>query len=261
VLRYPYIDPVAVHWGVIQIHWYGLMYVVGLVGAWGLGLMRSKSNPLWNKDQVADMIFYAAVGIIVGGRLGYMIFYNTSALWQQPLEIFKVWDGGMSFHGGMCGVALALYFFARREHKSWLAVTDFAVPLVPIGLAAGRLGNFINGELWGRVTTMPWGMIFPEAGALPRHPSQLYELFLEGIILFVVLWCYSTKVRSKGAVSGLFLLLYGIFRFIIEFFRQPDSQLGFVALGWLTRGQELCIPMMVVGLVLMVWSYRRKDHV
>lgn len=261
MLKYPYIDPVAIHVGMLKIHWYGLMYVVGIISAWGLGLLRAQSNTSWNKDQVADMIFYAACGIVLGGRLGYMLFYNIAALWQSPLEIFKVWDGGMSFHGGLCGVAIGLYVFARRYQKSWLQVTDFAVPLVPIGLAAGRLGNFINGELWGRVTTMPWGMVFPDAGPLPRHPSQLYELFFEGVVLFLIIWWFSMKPRPRGSVSALFILLYGIFRFFIEFFRQPDSQLGFIAMGWMTRGQQLSLPMFVLGAVLFIWSYWRKKYV
>ncbi len=261
MLIYPDINPVAVKIGPLAVHWYGLMYLVGFAAAWLLGVYRAKhSNGVWTKAQVSDMIFYGAIGAVLGGRIGYMLFYDWSNFIAEPLEIFKIWQGGMSFHGGFLGTMLVAFLFARSTKKSFFQVADFAVPLVPLGLAAGRLGNFINGELWGRVTTMPWGMVYPQAGPLPRHPSELYELFLEGILLFIIMWFYTAKPKPRMAASGLFLLCYGSFRFFVEFFREPDPQLGFVAFNWMTQGQVLCLPMIIVGAALMIWAYQRKVY-
>jgi len=202
------------------------------------------------------MLFYGVFGVIIGGRLGYVLFYKPLYYLQHPLEIVQVWAGGMSFHGGFLGVLLALWFFARNRHKRWLDVTDFVAPLVPLGLAAGRLGNFINGELVGRVTDVPWAMVFPQVDMLPRHPSQLYQLALEGLLLFVLLWWYSSRPRPTGAVSGMFLVGYGALRFIAEYAREPDNFLGLLA-GGLSMGQWLSMPMIVIGLVMVIWAYRR----
>ena len=257
MLTYPQINPIALQIGPIAVRWYGLMYLIGFLSAWLLASKRADDT--WSKDDIADLIFYGAIGVILGGRIGYVLFYNLSYYSQHLSEIFKVWDGGMSFHGGLIGVAVALWVFSLVKQKSYPMVTDFVVPLVPIGLGAGRLGNFINGELWGRVTTLPWGMIFPTGGPLPRHPSQLYEFLFEGIILFTILWLYSKKTRPPWAVSGLFLLCYGLFRFSLEFFRQPDPQLGFIAFGWMTQGQLLSLPMVVLGLSLLSYAYLSKN--
>lgn len=260
MLHYPNMNPIFLQLGPIKIHWYGVMYLLGFAFAWLLALYRAnKPDSRWNKDQVADFIFYCALGVILGGRIGYMLFYDFSGLLSEPLSLFKIWQGGMSFHGGLMGVVIALWLFARRHHKTWCEVADFAAPLVPLGLAAGRMGNFINGELWGRVTTMPWGMVFPEAGVLPRHPSQLYEFLFEGVLLFVILWWFSAKKQPPFAVAALFLLLYGLFRFVIEFFRQPDPQLGFVALGCLSQGQLLSIPMILIGAIALFWVYYKPE--
>lgn len=261
MLQYPHFDPIAFKIGPLKVHWYGLMYLVGFIGAWWLALYRArKPSSGWNPQQVADLIFYSAIGVIIGGRLGYMLFYDTINFFHNPLLLFKVWDGGMSFHGGLAGVGIATWIYARVHQKYWVNVIDFAAPLVPIGLAAGRLGNFINGELWGRVTTVPWGMIFPKAGPLPRHPSQLYEFLLEGVLLFTILWWFSSKRRPPFAVAALFLVCYGCFRFFAEFFRQPDPQRGFIALGWLTMGQLLSFPMILIGCIALWWVYRYKER-
>lgn len=257
MLTYPDFDPIVFNIGPLAVHWYGLMYLLGFSLAWGLGQWRARNpNYGWNKEQVNDLIFYAALGVIIGGRLGYVVFYNLSLYWHYPLDIFKIWDGGMSFHGGLLGVVIAMIGYSRKIHKSLFAVADFLAPLVPLGLAAGRMGNFINGELWGRVTTVPWSMVFPQGGASPRHPSQLYELILEGLLLFIILWFYSSKPRPEKRVSALFLILYGVFRFILEFFREPDLQLGFIAFGWLTVGQLLCLPMIMGGIILWYTAER-----
>jgi len=254
----PHIDPVALHLGPVDIHWYGIMYLLGFVLSWSLLRHRAIARGLFTTEQVSDLIFYGAVGVILGGRIGYMVFYDFPDLIQHPLYLFKIWQGGMSFHGGFLGVVLAMCFYAKKSQCSVYELTDFIAPVVPLGLAAGRLGNFINGELWGRVTTVHWGMVFPRAGQLPRHPSQLYEFAMEGIILFVVLWGYSAKPRPKLAVSALFLIGYGICRIIAECFRQPDIQYGYLAWGWLTMGQVLSFPMVLLGIWLFGWSYRRK---
>jgi phosphatidylglycerol---prolipoprotein diacylglyceryl transferase len=259
MLTYPHFDPVALQFGALKIHWYGIMYIVGFLSAWGLGTLRARrSNSIITKDQISDLIFFAALGVVIGGRVGYMLFYNFSDFLAQPWSIIAVWQGGMSFHGGLIGVLIAVYLFSRKIQQPFMALMDFIAPLVPIGLAAGRLGNFINGELWGRVTTAPWGMIFPNGGPLPRHPSELYEFLMEGVLLFIILWLYSSKPRPRMAVSGLFAVCYGIFRIIAECFRQPDIQLGYIAFGWLTQGQLLSIPLVIIGIVLFTLAYRKK---
>jgi phosphatidylglycerol:prolipoprotein diacylglycerol transferase len=262
MLTYPQvINPIAFHIGPLPVHWYGLMYLLGFVAAWLLLYRRLHANTYqhtFTTEQLSDIIFYAALGVIIGGRLGYMLFYATSDLFAHPLLLFQTWKGGMSFHGGFLGVVIALWFYSRHINKSLIDITDFIAPVVPIGLAAGRIGNFINGELWGRVTDVPWAMIFPTGGDVPRHPSQLYEFFLEGVLLFVILWFYSKQKRPRWAVSALFLTLYGFFRFFVEFFREPDIQRGYIAFGWLTEGQLLSCPMIIIGLALFAYAYHRK---
>ena len=259
MLAYPQIDPVAIALGPLKIHWYGLMYLVGIGGAWLLASRRLKDfDPSWSKEKLSDLVFWVAMGVILGGRLGYALFYDLPAYLAEPLKILRVWEGGMSFHGGLIGVMLATWLFGRRNGKSFFQLMDFIAPLVPIGLGAGRIGNFINAELWGKVTDVPWAMVFPNGGPDPRHPSQLYQFALEGVALFVILWLYSRKPRPTMAVSGLFAICYGIFRFIVEFVRVPDAQLGYLAWNWLTMGQVLCLPMILGGIGLMVWAYRRQ---
>ena len=255
MLAYPHFDPVALRIGPFAVRWYGLMYLIGLAAAWLLGRHRAKRpSSTWTALQVDDLITYAVLGVVVGGRLGYMLFYDLPTLADDPLSLVKVWQGGMSFHGGFLGVLLTVWFFCRKTGKSFREVADFTAPLVPIGLLAGRIGNFINGELWGKVTDLPWGMLFPDprAGLSPRHPSQLYEAGLEGVVLFAIIWWYSAKPRPAGAVSGVFCLFYALFRFIIEFFRMPDPQLGYLAFGWLTMGQLLSLPLALFGLWLLL---------
>ncbi|MGE3920544.1 MAG: prolipoprotein diacylglyceryl transferase [Gammaproteobacteria bacterium] len=262
MISYPHFNPIALQIGFLKIHWYGLMYVLAFVLAWCLALYRAKrSREEWNKKQIEDLLFYCALGVVIGGRLGYVFFYDFSGFLIDQWIVFKIWQGGMSFHGGLLGVALALWLFANKYKKSYFDVTDFVVPLVPLGLGAGRIGNFINGELWGRVTNVPWGMVFPNAGPLPRHPSQLYEFLFEGIILFIILWVYSSKSTPKMAVSALFLLCYGTFRFILEFFRQPDPQWGYIAWNWLTMGQLLSLPMILIGIIWMGVAYHQVNKV
>lgn len=257
MIQYPAIDPVAISLGPLKIHWYGLMYVIGIGAAWWLARRRaSRPGFPWTVAQVEDLIFYAALGLVLGGRIGYMLFYNFSGFLSDPLMIFRVWEGGMAFHGGLLGVLAALWLFGRRNNIGFLALGDFIAPYVPIGLGAGRIGNFINGELWGRITDVPWGMVFPTGGPVPRHPSQLYEAALEGLILFLVLHFFAARPRPLGAVGGFFLMGYGIFRFSAEFFREPDAHIGFVALDWLTMGQLLSVPMIILGAALLAWAYR-----
>jgi phosphatidylglycerol---prolipoprotein diacylglyceryl transferase len=256
MLIFPQIDPIAFSLGPLKVHWYGLMYLFGFIAAWGLAHWRAKHYKLdWSSEQISDLIFYGALGVILGGRLGYMLFYNTYQLFTQPWIIIKLWEGGMSFHGGLLGVVAAMWFFAHKIKKPFFQVTDFLAPLVPLGLGAGRIGNFINGELWGRISDAPWAMVFPDSDGQPRHPSQLYELGLEGFALFIVLWCYAAKPRPEGCVSAVFLIGYALCRLLAECFREPDVQLGFIAFNWLTMGQLLSIPMLLIGLY---WLNRGK---
>ena len=253
------IDPIALDLGPLQIHWYGLMYLVGFTAAWWLGVRRARQpNSGWNEQQISDMIFWGAMGVVLGGRVGYVIFYHFERFLDDPLWLFAVWEGGMSFHGGLLGVIAVLYWFGRQHNKSLFEMGDFVAPLIPIGLGAGRIGNFIGGELWGRTTDASWAVIFPRAGELARHPSQLYQFALEGVVLFVALWWFSAKPRPRMAVSGLFLLLYGSFRFCVEFFREPDAHLAFIAFDWLTMGQLLSVPMVVLGMGFLWVAYKRQ---
>ena len=260
MLPYPQIDPVAVALGPLKIHWYGLMYLVGIGGAWLLASRRlNRFDPTWNKDKLSDLVFWVAMGVILGGRLGYVLFYDLPAYIAEPAKILRIWEGGMSFHGGLIGVMLATWWFGKRNGKRFFELMDFIAPLVPIGLGAGRIGNFINAELWGKATDVPWAMIFPtDPQQLPRHPSQLYQFALEGVALFVILWFYSRKPRPTMAVSGMFAACYGVFRFIVEFVRVPDAQLGYLAWGWLTMGQILCVPMVLGGIGLIAYAYKRQ---
>lgn len=260
MLAYPQIDPVVFSLGPLQVHWYGLMYLIGIGGGWWLAAQRVRSfDPNWTRDTLSDLIFWIALGVIVGGRLGYVLFYDLEAYVRDPSLILQIWRGGMSFHGGFIGVMLCCWFFARRHGKKFFELMDFIAPLVPLGLGAGRIGNFINAELWGKPTDLPWAMIFPtDPAQLARHPSQLYQFALEGIALFVILWVFSRKPRPMMAVSGMFALWYGIFRFLVEFVRMPDPQLGYLAWGWVTMGQILCLPMILGGLALLAFAYRES---
>lgn len=260
MLPYPQIDPVAIALGPLKIHWYGLMYLVGIGGAWWLASRRLKRfDATWSKDKLSDLVFWVAMGVILGGRLGYVFFYDFAAYIAEPAKILRVWEGGMSFHGGLIGVMLATWWFGKRNGKSFFELMDFIAPLVPIGLGAGRIGNFINAELWGKATDVPWAMVFPtDPEQLARHPSQLYQFALEGVALFTILWFYSRKPRPTMAVSGMFAACYGVFRFIVEFVRVPDAQLGYLAWDWLTMGQVLCLPMILGGIGLIAYAYKRQ---
>ena len=258
MLVYPEIDPIALELGPLKVRWYGLMYLFGLVAAWALVQQRAARYG-WNKDQVSDLMFYGFLGVVLGGRLGYMLFYDLGNWLDDPLRLFAINQGGMSFHGGLLGVLIALAIYCRVIGKGFWPTVDYIAPVVPLGLASGRLGNFINGELWGRVSDVPWAMVFPTGGSLARHPSQLYQAALEGLALFLILWIYSSKPRPSMAVSGLFLIGYGAFRFLVEFFRQPDAHIGFVALGWATMGQLLTIPMILIGAWMMYAAYHRPS--
>lgn len=258
MISHPNIDPVALYLGPLQIHWYGIMYMIAFVLAWMLATRNSQRpwSPI-KKTQVEDLIVYGAWGVILGGRLGYMFFYNTDKWLADPAMLLRIWEGGMSFHGGLIGVGIALLIYARKYQVPFLGLTDFAVPLVPAGLFFGRIGNFIGQELYGRPTDAPWGMLFPaDPTQLARHPSQLYEAFLEGLVLFFIINWFARKPRLFGEVTGLFLVLYGVFRFMVEFVREPDAQfVGQQAMlesfNWMTRGQTLCIPMVLLGLWFM----------
>ena len=262
MLVHPQFDPVALQLGPLAVRWYGLMYLIAFGLVWTLGRVRIAARPhgVWTVRDLDDALFYGILGTIIGGRLGYVLFYKFGDYLAEPWRALAVWEGGMSFHGGMLGVIFALWLYARSRKQNWLAVTDFIAPLVPLGLAAGRLGNFINGELWGRASDVPWAMVFPAVDRVPRHPSQLYEFALEGIVLFTVLWWFSREPRPRGAVSGLFLVGYGLVRFGVEFTRQPDSFLGLLALG-LSMGQWLSLPMIAVGAILLAWAYRSERRV
>ncbi len=262
MLVYPQIDPVAVSLGPLKVHWYGLMYLMAFATGYALALWRIRhSNSGWTADMLSDLLFYIALGVILGGRLGYVVFYGFDRLLDDPLWALRVWEGGMSFHGGLLGVLVAVYAFCRQYRKPWFDMMDFVAPLVPTGLLFGRIGNFIGGELWGRPVvdpSYPYGMVFPHVDNLVRHPSQLYEAALEGLVLFVVLWWYSASPKPRMAVSGLFLAGYGVARFVVEFFRQPDADKGFILFNWMTMGQILTVPMILGGLVLMLLAYRNQ---
>ncbi|MBV1874463.1 MAG: prolipoprotein diacylglyceryl transferase [Gammaproteobacteria bacterium] len=264
MLIYPDIDPVALALGPVTIHWYGLMYLLAFSMAWGIARYRGRAvvNRPWSDDEVSDLIFYGALGVVLGGRFGYVIFYNFDRFLGDPLWLFKVWEGGMAFHGGFLGVWVALIIFSRRHKRHIFDVMDFVAPIVPLGLAAGRLGNFIGGELWGRAVAsdVPWAMVFSHVDNVPRHPSQLYQMSLEGILLFIIVFWFSSKPRPRLAVSGLWIFCYGCFRFILEFFRQPDAHLNYVAFDWLTMGQALSLPMVLLGLGAVIWAYRQKEE-
>jgi phosphatidylglycerol:prolipoprotein diacylglycerol transferase len=263
MLIHPMPDPIAFSLGPVHVRWYGLMYLLAFAQFIALGRIRIRQAHIaaqgWQKETLDDMLFYGVLGVIIGGRLGEVLFYSPAYYFSHPLEIFAVWKGGMSFHGGFLGVMVGTWLVARKHKIGFFKLTDFLAPLVPCGLAAGRMGNFINGELYGRVTDAPWGMLFlsPGAGPLPRHPSQLYQFGLEGVLLFILLWGYSAKSRPVGAVSGAFLIGYGAFRSIAEFYREPDDFLGLLTLG-LSMGQWLSIPMILAGLAMMAVAYRRK---
>ena len=260
MLVHPDFDPVAFSLGPLHVRWYGLMYLLGFLAGWALGRYRAnRPGSGWTPEQVDDLVFYIALGVILGGRIGYVLFYGFGNFLRDPLALFRVWEGGMSFHGGFLGVLLAMGLFARKHQKSFWPTVDFIAPLIPPGLFFGRIGNFINGELWGRVTDLPWGMVFRQTGdGLPHHPSQLYQAALEGVALFVIVWLFSAKPRPAMAVSGVFALAYGVFRFLVEFVRQPDPQLGYLAFGWVTMGQVLSLPLIAVGVVLLTLAYRRQ---
>lgn len=279
MLTYPNLDPVAVSIGPIAVHWYGIMYLVGFVGGWWLARIRAaRAGSGWTPQQIDDLLFYIVLGVVLGGRLGYVLFYGFSGLLANPLSLFRIWEGGMSFHGGLIGVLLAMWLFGRRYGRRFFELTDFIAPLIPVGLGAGRIGNFINGELWGAPGAVAWAMRVPCEGfselcreklLLPAgteytpglHPTQLYEAGLEGIALFLILWVFSDKPRPVMAVSGLFLISYGLFRFAVEFVRMPDAHIGHLAFGWLTMGQLLTVPMLLGGVILMGLAYRNRQIV
>jgi len=269
------IDPIAFSIGPVAVHWYGIMYLIAFAAFWLLGERRRRAGRLpVGPTAFSDLAFYGMIGVILGGRVGYMLFYATSELLADPLSLFRIWEGGMSFHGGLLGVLVAMWYWSRRNGMHFFDVMDFVAPLVPIGLGTGRLGNFIGGELWGRHTDLPWGMIFPRAidtaghsieqlkamaaagqlAAEARHPSQLYQMLLEGVLLFCILYFVSMKPKPRYLVSGLFALFYGLFRFGVEFVREPDAQLGYLAWGWLTMGQILSLPLILLGVVLLLAS-------
>ena len=269
MLTHPQIDPVALQIGPIAIHWYGLTYLAAFALFFFLATRRLRHEPFasitgpgaWARRDIEDMLFLGVMGVVIGGRLGYCLFYKPAYYAAHPLEILAIWQGGMSFHGGLIGVLVSQWWFARSRHRPWLQVMDFIAPCVPLGLASGRAGNFINGELWGRLSSpdLPWGMVFKNSGSmLPRHPSQVYQFLLEGVLLFVLLWLYARKPRRMGQVSGAFLVGYGVFRFIAEFYRQPDDYLGILALG-MSMGQWLCVPMVLAGVAMWVWASQRSS--
>jgi len=262
MIIYPNIDPVALAIGPLKIHWYGISYLVAFLGSWLLLYYRTKNfdSPIQSK-QIDDILFYAAVGVIIGGRLGYTLFYNFDHFIHNPIVLLQIWNGGMSFHGGLLGVLIAMWLYARKIAVSFFQITDFIAVVVPFGLGCGRIGNFINAELWGRPSDLPWAMVFPtDPLALPRHPSMLYEFLLEGVLLFIILWIYAGKKRPIQAISGLFLIFYGLFRFLVEIVRQPDAHMGdngFIYSDWLTQGMLLSVPMILFGLWLF---YTAKNH-
>ena len=259
-LEFPQIDPVIFEVGPLAVRWYGLMYLVGFVLAmWLANRQAAKPGSGWSKEEVSDLLFYGMLGVILGGRLGYVFFYQFSYFLENPLYLFRIDQGGMSFHGGTLGVIAAIFWFAKSRAKSFFAVGDFVAPLVPLGLLVGRIGNFINGELWGRTSDVPWAMVFPTGGPDARHPSQLYEAFFEGLVLFLILQWFIKKPRPAGSVSGLFLLGYGSFRFAIEYFREPDAHLGLLG-GIMSMGQILSLPMIIIGGAFIYWAHSKADN-
>ena len=270
MLMYPHIDPIAVKIGPLAVHWYGLTYLAAFALFFLLGSLRLKQPPFrymegeraWSRRDVEDILFLGVVGVVAGGRLGYCLFYKPGYYLSHPLEVFAVWQGGMSFHGGLIGVLCAMLWFAHSRRRRWLEVADFVAPCVPAGLAAGRIGNFINGELWGRFASpdLPWAMVFPQSGSMqPRHPSQIYQMLLEGLLLFIILWLYARKQHKPGQVAAVFLVGYGALRFTAEFFREPDDFLGLLSLG-MSMGQWLCVPMIVAGIAMWLWAARQPGY-
>ncbi len=261
MLVHPQFDPVAIQLGPLAVRWYGLTYLIGFGLIWLVGryAIRTRAHSAWTYNDLDDVLFYGIVGTILGGRFGYVLFYKFGDYITEPWRIFYLWEGGMSFHGGFLGVIIALAWYAHTRRQRWLAITDFIAPLVPLGLASGRLGNFINAELWGRASDLPWAMVFPRVDRLPRHPSQLYEFALEGVVLFLLLWFYAAKPRPLGAVSAAFLVGYGSFRFAVEYTREPDSFLGLLAFGF-SMGQWLSLPMVAAGVVMFAWCLRRPPQ-
>ncbi|HET8691047.1 MAG TPA: prolipoprotein diacylglyceryl transferase [Steroidobacteraceae bacterium] len=257
MIAYPEIDPVAFAIGPVRVHWYGLMYVVGFAAGWWLARRRAAlPGSTWKPADVDDLIFFAAMGVILGGRIGWILVYGFDTVLENPWNVFRVWEGGMSFHGGLIGVMLAVALFAKRRGRRVADVFDFTAPLPAVGLFAGRLGNFINGELWGKPTDLPWGVLY--RGEV-LHPSQLYEAALEGLVMFAILWWFTMKPRWRLAPAGLFLALYGLFRFLVEFVRVPDANLGYLAFGWLTMGQVLSLPVLAAGLAMLGFAYTRRQ--
>ncbi|SON50562.1 prolipoprotein diacylglyceryl transferase [Vibrio tapetis] len=255
-IAFPQIDPIMFEIGPVALRWYGFMYLVGFMFAMWLANQRAdKQGSGWTREQVSDLLFAGFLGVVLGGRLGYVFFYQFDMFLDDPLYLFKVWTGGMSFHGGLLGVITAMIWYARKNGRTFFAVADFVAPLVPFGLGMGRIGNFMNDELWGRVTDVPWAVLFPSGGFLPRHPSQLYEFALEGVVLFFILNWFIRKPRPAGAVSGLFLAGYGAFRFIVEYFREPDAHLGLFG-NFISMGQILSLPMVIAGGLLVLWAYK-----
>lgn len=281
-LKFPEINPIALQLGPVSLHWYGLMYLIGIVFALWLASKRAKQpDSGWTPQQVEKLLYYGFLGIFIGGRVGYVLFYDLPAFLADPLVLFKVWQGGMSFHGGLIGAIAVMLIYAKVTHRHFFQIADFIAPLIPFGLGAGRLGNFINGELWGKVTTSPIGMLFPnsrladlnvvqskpellpllnELGVLPRHPSQLYEMLLEGVLLFIILNLFIRHKRPEGSVSALFLIGYGCFRFIVEYFRQPDAQIG-LFFNYISMGQILSLPMIIIGIIIWIYAYHKKTPV
>ena len=260
MLTYPEIDPVAIAIGPVAVRWYGLAWIAGIGIGWQLGRRRAAREPWrgWAPQQVDDLVFHCALGAVLGGRVGYVLFYDLPRFLTDPLVVVRIWEGGMSFHGGLLGVVAAAAWFARRHRSGFFPVADFLAPLTPLGLGAVRIGNFVNGELWGKPADVPWAMVFPGAGPRPRHPSQLYEAVLEGLVLFAILWWFSRRPRPPMAVSGLFLAGYGAARCLVELAREPDAHIGYLALGWLTMGQLLSAPMVLAGAAMLWWSRRAR---
>ena len=262
-MKYIVIDPVIADLGFVKVYWYGVMYLLAFLSAYLLARYRSKTESLWSIKHVDDLIFYGALGAVLGGRLGYLLFYNWSVFISNPITFFNFQNGGMSFHGGFLGVLMAMIVFNKKYHLTFFQTADFIAPLIPLGLGFGRIGNYINGELWGRITESSWGILAPDQSGLweKRFPSQLYEAFFEGLILFLILWLFSRKKRPLMSTSSLFLIFYGVFRFIIEFLRAPDSHIGYLAFDWLTMGQLLSIPMIFIGIYLLIKSYRLEGKI